>query len=91
MTANIDEDFLYVTNSFRRVDIIRLLASIGFARNYEIADILCIKRSYVSTVLKDLSEHEIITSAKTKQYAVYSLTEKGKKINQKLENYYGIK
>ena len=87
---NVDEDFLYITNSLRRMDVMYVLGSVDFARNYEIADILCISTAHVSTITKDLQEHGLVESIKSKNYKVYSLTEKGKDMLKKLKDYHGI-
>ena len=91
MMSDVDEDFLYVTNSLRRMDVMYVLGSVDFARNYEIADILCISSAHASIYTKDLEEHNLVESKKSKNYKVYSLTNKGKEILQKLKDYHGIK
>ena len=53
MAKKIDNDLLYVTNSLLRIDVMYLLESAGFARNYEIAEMLCRK----STILKRRSDY----------------------------------
>lgn len=86
-----DEDFIYVTNSLHRIDIIYLLDSIESARNYEIADILCLPPANVLKTANELSERNIINSEKIGKSRIYSLTDKGKKIVSKLkEDYHGI-
>lgn len=89
-TEELDDDFLYVTNSLRRMDVMYVLGSVEFARNYEIADILCISAANVSNITKGLSDHGLLESCKSKKYKVYSLSEKGRKIVQKLRDYHGI-
>jgi predicted transcriptional regulator len=90
MTVDVDEDFLYVTNSLRRIDVMYVLVSVDFARNYEIADILCISSAHTSIYTKGLEEHDLVESKKVKNYKVYSLTDKGRDMLQKLKDYHGI-
>lgn len=87
---NVDEEFLYVTNSLRRMDVMYVLGAVDFARNYEIADILCMRTSHVSTITKDLQDHGLVESVKSKNYKVYSLTEKGRNLFKQLREYHGI-
>lgn len=86
----IDKDFIYVTNSLHRIDIIMFLNSVDFVRNYELADILGINPSYVSQITEGLSNHNIIMSEKYGKARVYSLTQKGKEIANKLKDYHGV-
>ena len=87
---SIDKDFIYVTNSLHRIDIIMFLNSVDFVRNYELAGILGLSPSYVSKITEGLSDHNIIVSEKYDKARVYSLTQQGKKIANKLKDYHGV-
>lgn len=88
--TDIDEDFIFVTNSLRRIDVMYVLGSLDFARNSEIADILCISSANVSTITKKLAEHGLLDSTIHQKYKIYSLSDKGKEIVKKLKDYHGI-
>jgi len=90
MTTDIDEDFFYVTNSLRRMDVMYVLGSVDFARNGEIADILCISAANVSNITRGLAKHGLLNTQKSEKYKIYSLSDKGKDIVQKLRIYHGI-
>ena len=90
MTTEIDEDFFYVTNSLRRMDVMYVLGAVDFARNSEIADILCTRPAYVSTITRELAKHGLLDTKKSEKYKIYSLSEKGQQIVQKLKSYHGI-
>ena len=85
-----DEDFIYVTNSLHRIDIVYLLDSIESARNYEVADILGLTPANVLQLADGLNQHNIIDSVKIGKSRIYSLTKKGKDIACKLREYHGI-
>jgi predicted transcriptional regulator len=87
----VDEDFVYVTNSLNRIDIVYLLDAIDAARNYEVADILCLTPANVLLLADGLNEHGIIDSTKVGKSRIYSLTQKGKQIANKLRDYHGIR
>ena len=87
----VDEDLAYVTNSLHRIDIIYLLDSIDSARNYEIADLLCLSATRVLNVSNGLVDHGFLTSEKVGKSRIYSITQKGKDIANKLRDYHGIK
>jgi DNA-binding MarR family transcriptional regulator len=90
MSVDVDEDFLYVTNSLRRMDVMYVLGAVDFAKNNEIADILCIGTAHTSTITKDLEKHNLLESKKIQNYKIYSLTDKGKDMLKKLKDYHGI-
>lgn len=86
-----DPDFIFVTNSLHRIDVLYLLSSVESARNYEVADILCLPPARVLRTCNELSARGIINSEKIGKSRFYSLTDKGKKIVIKLkEEYHGI-
>lgn len=87
----IDEDFAYVTNSLHRIDIVYLLDSIGSARNYEIAALLCLSATTVLHIANGLVDHGILVSNKIGKSRIYSITQKGKDVANKLRDYHGIK
>ena len=90
MEEQIDKELIYVTDSLYRMDIVYLLSTINCARNYEIANILNMAQSHVSAIAKGLSKHQIINSEKVGRSRVYSLTNKGKQIAEKMKDYHGI-
>lgn len=90
MAKKIDNDLLYVTNSLLRIDVMYLLESAGFARNYEIAEMLCRKSTNVSRIVKGLCEHDLVDFETNNGFNFYFLTEKGKEIVNKLRHYHGL-
>lgn len=89
MIMELDENFLYVINSLRRIDVMYVLSSVEFARNYEIADILCITTGRASAITKELLDHDLITFVTFNNHRLYSLTQKGEEIVKKLKDYHG--
>lgn len=85
-----EEDFIFVTNSFRRVDVLCALDELKFARNYEIADMLLLRQANTSSMLNKLVAHNLVKKEKVDNRSIYSLTEQGEKIVTKLKDYYGI-
>lgn len=85
-----DEDFIFVINALRRIDVMYMLSAVDFAKSSEIADILCMDRGNVFKVLNPLIEHNLVGSKKYKRYNFYFLTDKGKKMMPKLRDYHGI-
>lgn len=90
MATDNDEDFFYVTNSLRRIDVMYVLGSVDFARNGEIADILCMRAAHVSNITRGLADHGLLNVKKMNKYKIYSLSKKGEYIVQKLKQYHGI-
>ena len=84
-----DEAFLYVTNSFRRVDVLFALSELGYARNYEVAGMLLLKQSNTLSVLGQLESYDFEKKEKVDKRMIYSLTDSGKDMVQKLKDYYG--
>ena len=89
MVAEIDDDLLYVVNSLLRIDVMYVLASVDFARNYEISEMLCKKSSDVSRIIKGLLEHDLVDFKTNNNYNFYFLTEKGEKVVDELRQYHG--
>lgn len=84
-----EEDFIFVTNSFRRVDILCALDELKFARNYEIADMLLLRQANTSSMLNKLVEHELVCKEKVENRSIYSLSDRGQKVVDRLKDYYG--
>ena len=83
-------DFLYVTDSLYRIDILYLLDSIDYARNYEIANILHLAQTHTFQILDGLCSRDIVQSEKVESYRIYFLTNKGKELVKKIRGYHGL-
>lgn len=88
---DLSDDFFYVTNSVRRMDVMYLLESLHFSRNSEIAYMLNMSCSYVSIITKELVKRKLLKVQKNKQYSIFSLTDKGEEMVRQLRDYHGIK
>lgn len=85
------DDFFYITNSLRKMDIVYCLSMINFGRKSEISSIMLIPEQSTYSILKNLEKRDIVGIKKISGTNIYFLTKKGRIIADQLKEYHGIK